>query len=139
MRGREECVRGVEQVANVFVARAYVVGGRGRIRVGRSDDGMRVGWQNEQHSTVARRQEGQRTEVPDALTLNGDVHAFTASYRRRRRLVQPAELVAPWSSRVHDDGRMFLHIVSVEPVVDARLYDAPVLRVQRGDDRVIHH
>src|SRR5512141_2109391 len=136
MRGREECVRGVEQVANVFVARAYVVGGRGRIRVGRSDDGMRVGWQNEQHSTVARRQEGQRTEVPDALTLNGDVHAFTASHRRPRRLVQPTELVAPWSGGVHDDGRMYLHVVSVGRVVHRRADDAPVLGDQRGDGRV---
>ena len=107
---RKERVRRVEQIADVLVRRAGVVGRRGRIRVGRSDDRVLP-------APAARRTRGRRSAKaasarPCCRRARAEPRCARLCSRargrrgiRRGRRIEPSQRVAPRSRRVDDDRR----------------------------------
>jgi hypothetical protein len=93
----------IEQIAHIALGRANFLRRFSGPRIGRPDDGLGSCRETEHHTTVNRRNEGERLSVPDTLPRDGDVNALAATQTFRSRV--GAEIILPDPRGIHRHAR----------------------------------
>ena len=137
-RLREKRIRGLEQIRDVDLTGADVVGRDIGERVGRADDRVRAGRERERDAAILGMQQRDGVAIADALAADGDVRALAAlDASRRRSALELSHGIAPRSCGVDEHARADLEMRAREDVFDARDAQTVGRRRRAGEHRVV--